>query len=187
MYQVAAILEQASEASEEPPNPEENGLHPLEWKSFHMRAVVAATEDILLFILSEKGLMVRVDFLIINRSRRRERKQIILISYVFALILQNDGIITRDVNGFRSLLQAVKLAPEVWTVMFIRIPLKPETHSFYLDMVSALIMHLSNKFPETFRVCMSRLIHNLAKKKTMDLTIILDDNFSPFNNQFHEF
>ena len=60
LYQVAAISQQASESSEEPPNSEESGSHPLEWKSFDMRAVVAATEDLLLFILSEKGLMVLV-------------------------------------------------------------------------------------------------------------------------------
>lgn len=30
------------------------------WKSFDMRAVVAATEDFLLFVLSDKGLRVRV-------------------------------------------------------------------------------------------------------------------------------
>lgn len=60
LCQVAAISEQASASSQEPPNSEENGSDPSEWKSFDMRAVVGATEDILVFILSEKGLMVRV-------------------------------------------------------------------------------------------------------------------------------
>lgn len=57
LYQVAAISEQASE---EPPESEENDSPPSGWKSFDMHAVVDATEDLLLFILSEKGLMVRV-------------------------------------------------------------------------------------------------------------------------------
>ncbi|OMO90647.1 phosphatase 2C (PP2C)-like protein [Corchorus olitorius] len=118
---VAAISEQASVSSEEHPNSEESGSHPFEWKSFDIRAVVAATEDLLLFILSEKGLMVRVFLL----------RDIIKAADVF---LQDEGLgcsldaksnatktskskdnnanITRIVNGFRSLNQAVKLAPE---------------------------------------------------------------------------
>ncbi|OMO61522.1 hypothetical protein CCACVL1_23449 [Corchorus capsularis] len=119
---VAAISEQASVSSEEHPNSEESGSHPFQWKSFDIRAVVAATEDLLLFILSEKGLMVRVFLL----------RDIIKAADVF---LQDEGSgcsldaksnatetskskdknanITRIVNGFRSLNQAVKLAPEV--------------------------------------------------------------------------
>ncbi|GMI92427.1 hypothetical protein like AT5G24970 [Hibiscus trionum] len=57
---IAAISEQASESSEEPPKSNEKGPHPLGWKSFDMGAVVAATDDLLLFILSEKGQVVRV-------------------------------------------------------------------------------------------------------------------------------
>lgn len=57
LFQIAAISEQASE---EITNSEENFSQRLGWKSFDMRAVVAATEDLLLFILSEKGQMVRV-------------------------------------------------------------------------------------------------------------------------------
>lgn len=57
---MAAISEQPSKSSGEPPNAEENSSSPLGWKSFDMRAVVAATEDLLQFILSEKGLRVRV-------------------------------------------------------------------------------------------------------------------------------
>lgn len=60
LCQIAAISEQASESSEEPPESEEKGSHPLGWKSFDMHAVVAATEDLLLFIISEKGQIVRV-------------------------------------------------------------------------------------------------------------------------------
>lgn len=60
LFQIAAISEQVSDASEETINSEENLSQSLGWKSFDMRAVVAATEDLLLFILSEKGQRVRV-------------------------------------------------------------------------------------------------------------------------------
>lgn len=60
MFQIAAVSEQASESAEEPPDTKGNSSSPLEWKSFDMRAVVAATEDLFQFILSRKGLRVRV-------------------------------------------------------------------------------------------------------------------------------
>ncbi|KAE8732541.1 ultraviolet-B receptor UVR8-like [Hibiscus syriacus] len=116
---VAAISEQASESSEEPPKSEDKGLHPLGWKSFDMRAVVAATEDLMHFILSEKGQLVRVFLL----------RDIIRAADIF-LQDEDHAILTRVVNGFGSLRAAVKLAPEVWTPMFIRIALNPQTHSF---------------------------------------------------------
>lgn len=81
-----------------------------------------------------------------------------------ALILQDDAIMKRVFNGFSSLHQAVKFAPEVWIPMFIRIASKPQTHSFSLDIISALFQLLTKKFPESFWVCMSRVIHKLAKK-----------------------
>ncbi|XWS26133.1 hypothetical protein CRYUN_Cryun26dG0004600 [Craigia yunnanensis] len=139
---VAAISEQASEASKEPPNPEENG-----WMQKVKRGKLQNLRK------QESG---RVESFVV---------MLILTHWVSSPHLKyNDAIITRVVNGFRSVHQAVKLAPEVWTVMFIRIALKPETHSFSLDMLSILIMHIGNKFSESFWVCMSRLIHKLAKK-----------------------
>lgn len=59
-FQVAAISEQASESATEPSTSEENSSNAKSWKSFDMRAVVASTEDLLQFILSEKGLRVRI-------------------------------------------------------------------------------------------------------------------------------
>lgn len=44
----------------EPSTSEESSSNATSWKSFDMRAVVAATEDLLQFILSEKGLRVRI-------------------------------------------------------------------------------------------------------------------------------
>ncbi|XP_022750354.1 LOW QUALITY PROTEIN: uncharacterized protein LOC111299433 [Durio zibethinus] len=146
---VAAMSEQASEAS---------GSHPLEWKSFDMRAVVAAAEDLLFFILSEKGLTVQV-FLLQDILRAGD---IFLQDGILDCRLdvktkarktsesENHAIIKRVVDGFRSLHQAVKLAPVVWTAMFIHIALKPETHCFYLEVPSAVFMR--NKFPETLWV-----------------------------------
>jgi aarF domain-containing kinase len=60
LFQGEAISEQASDSTEESPDSEGNSSDPLGWKSFDMRSVVNATEDLLLFILSEKGGRVRV-------------------------------------------------------------------------------------------------------------------------------
>ncbi|XP_016689401.1 uncharacterized protein slr1919 isoform X7 [Gossypium hirsutum] len=172
-FQIAAISEQASESSEEPPKSEEKGSHPMGWKSFDMHAVVAATEDLLLFILSEKGQMVRV-FLLRDIIRAAD---IFLQDEVMGCRLdaeskarktsesEDDAIMRRVMNGFGSLKEAVKLGPEVWTLMFIRIALNPQTHRFFADVISALMMRLSKKFPDTFWVCMSTLIHRVAKSQ----------------------
>jgi len=59
IFQVAAISEQASATSGD--SPEDKTLKKSsELKSFDMHSVVSATEDLLLFILSEKGQRVRV-------------------------------------------------------------------------------------------------------------------------------
>lgn len=57
--QIAAISEQALESTGEASS-EANSSNTMGWKSFDMRAVVGATEDLLHFILSEKGWRVRV-------------------------------------------------------------------------------------------------------------------------------
>lgn len=60
--QIAAISEQASETGDEQLN--HSGMNMSEnaggWKSFNMRTVAAATEDLFHFILSEKGRRVRI-------------------------------------------------------------------------------------------------------------------------------
>ena len=60
MYQIVAISEQAAEADGLAPALDDKSGHPMGWKSFDMRAVVAATEDLFQFILSDKGSRVRV-------------------------------------------------------------------------------------------------------------------------------
>lgn len=52
MHQIAAISQQESET--------DKSGHPVGWKSSNMHAVVAATEDLFQFILSDKGSRVRV-------------------------------------------------------------------------------------------------------------------------------
>ncbi|KAJ4707729.1 Protein kinase [Melia azedarach] len=172
---VAAISEQASETSEETVNSEENFSNRLGWKSFNMRAVVAATEDLLLFILSEKGQRVRVFLIrdIINAV------DVLLQEEVFSCIVDDDktearqtaetegqAMLTRVVNGFQSLRQSIKLGPEVWTAMFFRMAVKPDVYKFSLDIISALVTHFSHRFPETSWVCISRLLHKLAESNS---------------------
>ncbi|KAI6679165.1 hypothetical protein NL676_033046 [Syzygium grande] len=86
-FLIVAISEQASESGGDSNSPEESS-NPLGWKSFDMRAVVAATEDLLLFILPEKGLRAQ-------------------------------AMLARVALGFRSIGQAVNMAPEVWSAMFL--------------------------------------------------------------------
>lgn len=72
-------------------------------------------------------------------------------------------MLKRLVNGFRSFQRAVSLAPEVWTAMLIRMFLKPEVLRFLLDVILALASHFHDKIPETFWLCISRLLHWLEK------------------------
>lgn len=60
VIQVAAISEEAFDPAEQHLNSKQDSSNPLRWKSFNMRSVVAATEDLLIFILSEKGRRVRL-------------------------------------------------------------------------------------------------------------------------------
>ncbi|KAA8521461.1 hypothetical protein F0562_012129 [Nyssa sinensis] len=168
---IAAISQQASESAGEPLHPQKNSSNPLGWKFFDMRAVVAATEDLLQFILSDKGLRVRV-FLVRDII---EVADIFLKDEVVGCIfyenlqvrgtLKSEGheMLTRVVNGVRSLQHATKMAPEVWTAMLIRMALRPEVHKFTFDIISALLEHSSHKIPETLWVCVSRLVHKLMK------------------------
>ncbi|CAL5434870.1 unnamed protein product [Camellia sinensis] len=166
---IAAISQQASE-----PTGEEKSSNPLEWKSFDMRAVVSATEDLFKFILSDKGLRVRV-FLVRDIIKAAD---IFLQDEVVANIFdekvqaretsesEGHAMLMRVVNGLKSFRHAVKLAPEVWTAMLIRMTLKPEAHKFTFDIISALLIHFSRKIPETFWICIARILHKLVKNKS---------------------
>lgn len=85
---------------------------------------------------------------------------------IFVLILQGRTMLARVVNGFHYLNQAVKLAPEVWTAMLLRLAFTPEVHRFILDVFSSLIIHFSGKIPETTFVSLSRLMHKLVKNRS---------------------
>ncbi|PON73169.1 Protein kinase [Parasponia andersonii] len=166
---VAAISEQASASAEEPPNLEETTRNPLGWKSFDMHSVVSATEDILLFILSGKGQRVRVFLLrdIIGAADAFIDDEVVGCmsnDRVNARDSEGHDMVMRVVNGFQSLRQAVMLAPEIWTAMFLRLAVKREVHTFALDVISALIIHLSRKIPENSWVCISRFLHELTKR-----------------------
>ncbi|XP_041017614.1 uncharacterized protein slr1919 isoform X1 [Juglans microcarpa x Juglans regia] len=173
---MAAISEQPSNSSGEPTNSEDNYSSPLGWKSFDMRAVVAATEDLLLFILSEKGLRVRVFLLrdIIGAADVFMQDKVggcIPSENVEAretLEFEEHAMLTRIVDGFRYFCEAVKSAPEVWTAMLLRMSMKPEVHKFIFDMISALVTHFSFKLRETSWVCISRFLHMLVKKCSSD-------------------
>ncbi|KAM3759089.1 hypothetical protein ACB098_01G094700 [Castanea mollissima] len=172
---IAAISE--SKSTEELPNSEESSSSPLGWKSFDMRAVVSATEDLLQFILSEKGVRVRVFLLrdIIGAADVLLQDEVIgcipsekLEAIEMTKFEEHYSMLLRIFNGFQYLREAIKLAPEVWTAMLVRMAVKPEVHKFTFDIVSALAMHFSHKLPENSWVCISRFLHKLVKNCSSD-------------------
>ncbi|KAH7845862.1 hypothetical protein Vadar_006769 [Vaccinium darrowii] len=167
---IAAISEQASESVSEATKPEEKSSNPLGWKSFDMRAVVSATEDLFQFILSDKGLRVRI-FLARDIIKAAD---IFLQDEVIELIFndkvqsrdtepEGHAMLTRVVNGFKSFRHAMNLAPEMWTAMLIRMALKPEVHKFAFDIISTLVIHSTRKIPEALWICISRVLHKVVK------------------------
>ncbi|XP_010493749.1 PREDICTED: uncharacterized protein LOC104770974 [Camelina sativa] len=156
---VAAISEQASATSGD--SPEDQTLKKSsELKSFDMHSVVSATEDLLLFILSEKGQRVRV-FLLQDIIRVVD---IFLEEEAFdfnkTVNLREEGTMKRVSNGFRCLSEAVKLAPGMWTAMFLRMSRKSEVHSYALDIISALSTHFGHKVPHTCWILFSKLLQH---------------------------
>ncbi|XP_071696174.1 uncharacterized protein [Rutidosis leptorrhynchoides] len=170
---VAAISVQSSQKTEKVDNnAHKSSSSPLEWNSFDMHAVVASTEDLLKFILSDKGFRVR---LFIIRDILQVADVFLDDQLSFCMFDENrqprykvdsegDATIKRVVNGFTYFWQAVKLAPDVWTAMLIRMALNPDIHKFYYQIVSALFLHSNRKIPDTFWICVSRFLHNLVKR-----------------------
>lgn len=78
-------------------------------------------------------------------------------------------MLLRVINGFQSLRHAVRLAPDVWTAMAIRLALKPEFQRFAFDVLSALLAHSDRKLPDTMWVCISRIMHQAVKNTTGNL------------------
>lgn len=167
---ITAISEQASEPEDKESNNSAANVSDVKgWKSFDMRAVVSATEDLFQFILSEKGRRVRVFLVqdIIEASDaflEGEALPCIFDEKQDAKVVpdfEGQAMITRVVNGFRSFYQAVKLAPEVWSTMLIRMALKQEVHRLTFDIISALARHSRLKIPEAFWLCISRFLHKV--------------------------
>ncbi|XP_074280421.1 uncharacterized protein LOC141605509 isoform X3 [Silene latifolia] len=164
---IAAISEEASDSAEPRPNFEQESSIPVRWKSFDMRSVVAATEDLFLFILSGKGLRVRLH---LTRDILKAADAFLLEEVVHKF---NDDFYERKtsmseehtrrvVNGFQYLWQAVKKSPEAWIAMLARMAVKPEFHNFVLEIVSALMHHSSREIPENSWICLSKILHNMV-------------------------
>ncbi|XP_027355845.1 uncharacterized protein LOC113865469 isoform X2 [Abrus precatorius] len=165
---VAAISEQASEITGELSS--EKFSNSSVWKLFDTHAVVDSTEDLLLFILSDKGLRVRLFLLrdiveaadaflqdevidcVLNENPQGQR----------TLLFEERAILARIGKGFRYLCEVVKLAPGEWTTMLIRIAVKPEVHKFALDIISALALHSNHKLRVAFWLYFSKLLHKLS-------------------------
>ncbi|KAI8547672.1 hypothetical protein RHMOL_Rhmol07G0214500 [Rhododendron molle] len=168
---IAAIAEQASASASEATKPEDKSSNPLGWKSFDMRAVVSATEDVFQFILSDKGLRVRI-FLARDIIKAADIfLQDEVVEWIFNDKAQSrdtsepegHAMLMRVVNGLKSFRHAINLAPEMWTAMLIRMALKPEVHKFAFDIISALVIHSTHKVPEALWICISRVLHKVVE------------------------
>ncbi|KAJ1413086.1 UbiB domain [Sesbania bispinosa] len=165
---VAAISEQASELTGDP-SPE-TFSSPSVWKLFDMHAVVDSTEDLLLFILSEKGHRVRLFLLRDIVEAADVFLQDEVIDYMLnekpqgqrIPLFEERAILARIGKGFQYLRDVVKLAPGEWTTMLIRMAVKPEVHKFALDIISALASHSSQRLQVASWLYLSRLLHKFS-------------------------
>ncbi|XP_013678105.2 uncharacterized protein slr1919 [Brassica napus] len=161
---VAAISEQASATSGESPEDKTLKKSSELMKSFDMNSVVSATEDLLMFILSEKGQRVRVFLLqdiirVVDIFLEDEAFDLNMKKKKQTINLREERTMKRVSNGFKGLSEAVKLAPGMWTAMLLRMSRKPEVHSYALDIVYALSSHFGHKVPHTFWIIFSKLLH----------------------------
>ncbi|KAG6474649.1 hypothetical protein ZIOFF_068587 [Zingiber officinale] len=159
---IAAISEQSSDTENEAT---------LLRKGFDMHSVVASTEDLFNFVLSEKGWRVRVflvqDILKAADTFINEAGLPCMFDNQKTMessALEKDTLATRLVDGFCSLRRAISLAPEAWGAMFLRTLAKSNTRRFLLDIFSSLAVHFGDKIPETFFLCISKFIHWLEKE-----------------------
>ncbi|KAJ8430217.1 hypothetical protein Cgig2_006725 [Carnegiea gigantea] len=143
-----------------------------------MQSVVAATEDLLLFILSEKGLRIRQYLVrdILKAVDALLQEDLVACNFDGYSIERKTSIseehtmVTRMANGFRYFGQALRKAPEAWVAMLARLSVKPEFLAFILDLISALMQHSSRKIPETCWICLSKLLHKaVVSSKSDDL------------------
>ncbi|XP_057810361.1 uncharacterized protein LOC131024844 [Salvia miltiorrhiza] len=166
---ILAISEQAVGTDKTSSESKETPSKPSGWKSFNIRAVVAATEDLLHFILSKKGSRIRVHLIkdIIRAADTFLEEEVVSCFSgenlrTASLDSEDEAMLMRMVSGLESFRRAVKLAPEVWSAMALRLALKPEFQSFAFDILSALSAHSRHKLPDTLWICISKIIHNFA-------------------------
>ncbi|XP_020583969.1 uncharacterized protein LOC110027043 isoform X2 [Phalaenopsis equestris] len=167
---IAAISELSSERTNESPDSASRTNFDPGWKSFDMKAVVSATEDLLCFVLSVKGQRVRVFLL----------RDIIKVADAF---LQEETLSCKDVTqettkssleridlisriwlGLQSFGLAVSLAPSLWAALLIQMLLKPQFHIFLLDILTAVVSHYKHRLPESFWLRISRILHHLEEE-----------------------
>ncbi|XP_047944209.1 uncharacterized protein slr1919 [Salvia hispanica] len=164
---ILAISEQADKTS---PESKETPSNPSGWKAFNMRAVVAATEDLLHFILSKKGSKVRVLLIrdIIKAADTFLEEEVVSCFSEEKLRTrslnyeEDEAMLARMMSGLESFRHAVKLAPEVWSAMALRLALKPEFQRFAFDILVALSAHSRRKLPDSLWICISKIMHNFA-------------------------
>ncbi|XP_073225149.1 uncharacterized protein [Cicer arietinum] len=165
---VAAISEQASELTGDP-SPEKFSS-PSVWKLFDMQAVVDSTEDLLLFILSEKGHRVRYFLLrdIVEAADVFLQDEVIDCALnekppgQRTFLFEERALLSRIGKGFQYTRDVVKLAPMEWTAMLIRMAVKPEVHKFALDIISASVLCSSHRLQVAFWLYFSRFLHKLS-------------------------
>ncbi|KAK2392030.1 hypothetical protein P8452_28989 [Trifolium repens] len=162
---VAAISEQASDLTGDP-NPEKSSSSSV-WKSFDMHAVVDSTEDLLLFILSEKGHRVRLFLLrdIVEAADVFLQDEVIDCALNWKpqdqriSLFEERTMLARIGKGFQYIREVIKLAPEEWTAMLIRMAVKPEAHKFAIDVISALALRSSHRLQVASWLYLSILLH----------------------------
>lgn len=71
-------------------------------------------------------------------------------------------MLVRMMSGLESFRHAVKLAPEVWSAMALRLALKPEFQRFAFDILVAVSAHSRRKLPDSLWICISKIMHNFA-------------------------
>ncbi|XP_054818198.1 uncharacterized protein LOC129317831 isoform X2 [Prosopis cineraria] len=164
---IAAISEQASESTEDPGS--EKSSSPLGWKYFDMHSVVDATEDLLLFLLSDKGLRVRLFLLrdIIEAADIFLQDEV--IDHLLKekplgqsrLLFEERVVLNRIGKGFQYFNDVIRLAPDEWTAMLLRMAVKPDVHKFTIDIISALAYHFNQRLREASWLYLSKLLHKL--------------------------
>ncbi|KAK8465442.1 hypothetical protein PHAVU_009G085500 [Phaseolus vulgaris] len=165
---VAAISEQASEITGDPSS--EKFSSSSVWKLFDIHAVVDSTEDLLSFILSDKGLRVRLFLLrdIVEAADHFLQEEVIDCAFdekpqgQRTLLFEERDMLGRIEKGFEYLCEVVKLAPAEWTAMLIRMAVRPEVHKFALDIISAIALNSSHKLQVAFWLYFSRLLHKMT-------------------------